>query len=321
MNIPHEAAAFFYFSYPEKETAMETYTKQLNDYEDALDAIFFTLALLTEAIHEERNRQPPNEEKLGELQQEFDNLMRNRMLLQFDDKEAIQCILNEYTPILKNSHTLGILQYNARPKGVILPEGLPVTLKDEPIAVIIGGQPGSGAQVLTSKAIARLGAGNYVFIDTDELRLFHPNFAWLAREDCQNADKFTHEDNRLWALRLVHDAIKTGRNIIIKQTLCKSSTMETIATEMRQAGYRIEMHVMAVSHEMSTLRICQRYERQRARYGYGRFTSQACHDKAYERLAETLRVVEDKKLVGRLCIYDISYNLIHENSLEKTACE
>jgi hypothetical protein len=130
------------------------------------------------------------------------------------------------------------------------------------------------------------------------------------------AANLTHPDCGPWAARLMQDGIKGRRNLIIDQTSRDPAAMAKMTQALRESGYSVELHVMAVPETISEQRIYQRYEGQRARDGFGRFSTKDKHDEAYVGVADTVASVERGKQVDKLCLYDHWVSSIYENSLE-----
>jgi len=195
-----------------------------------------------------------------------------------------------------------------------LPKSRP---QEKPCAVITGGQPGSGKSGIAVLAVERFYDSGYVLVDADKMRPYHPEYTKLMRADDKMAANLTHVDCGPWATRLMRDGVAGRRNIIIDQTSRDPVAMEQMTHGLRQAGYRIELHVMAVSADVSEQRIHQRYEGQRARDGFGRFSTKDKHDEAFVGVADTVALVEAGVQVERLCLYDRSLHLIYDNQIEQ----
>ena len=195
-----------------------------------------------------------------------------------------------------------------------LPKSRP---QEQPCAIITGGQPGSGKSGLAALAAERFRESGYVLVDADKMRPFHPEYTKLMRADDKIAANVTHADCGPWATRLLRDGVAGRRNIIIDQTSRDPAAMAKMTQGLRQAGYRIELHVMAVSADVSEQRIHQRYEGQRARDGFGRFSTKDKHDEAFAGVADTLASVEAGMQVDRLCLYDRAVRPVYDNQVER----
>jgi len=217
---------------------------------------------------------------------------------------------------MKNSYKLDTEKHEEIYSEKIAARYLPLSKPQEkPFAVITGGQPGSGKSSLAELAIERFSASGYVLVDADKMRPYHPNYTHLMRVDDKVAANLTHDDCGPWATRLMRDGVAGRRNIIIDQTSRDPIAMEQITQQLRQAGYRVELHVMAVPAAISEQRIHQRYEGQRARDGFGRFSTKDKHDEAFAGVAATVAQVEERMQVDRIFLYDRAVQKIYDNQL------
>jgi len=139
------------------------------------------------------------------------------------------------------------------------------------------------------------------------------------RTDDRNAANLTHADCGPWANRLLRDGVEGRRNIIIDQTSRDPEALAKMTVGLRQAGYRVELHVMAVAAAVSEQRIHERYEGQKEASGFGRFSTKDKHDEAYAGVHATVGAAERGNLVDRLVLYDKSAQPIYENRLENGA--
>ncbi len=202
--------------------------------------------------------------------------------------------------------------YTERIAARYLPKSKP---QEQPCAIITGGQPGSGKSGLTAMAIERFRESGYVLVDADKMRPYHPEYTKLMRADDKIAANLTHADCGPWATRLMRDGVAGRRNLIIDQTSRDPAAMAAMTQRLRQAGYSVEFHAMAVSSEVSEQRILQRYEGQRARDGFGRYSTKDKHDEAYAGVANTVASVDAGGQVDRLCLFDRYLKLIYQNQL------
>lgn len=188
--------------------------------------------------------------------------------------------------------------------------------QESPRAIIIGGQPGSGKGGLAAIAEREFdGSGGVVVVDVDQLRDRHPDHARLMRENDKQAADFTHDDASKWAKRLANDAIGGRRNLVIDQTSKSPDTLIARAMQLREAGYHVELRVMAVNAEVSEQRIYTRYEEAKEAYGAGRFVPKTVHDEAYAGVAQSVAAAERTKAFDAVSIYDKNLVQIHENTL------
>ena len=87
-----------------------------------------------------------------------------------------------------------IYEYEIRP--VLFRKPVPV---HEPVAVILGGQPGAGKSASIVVAVNELAKhGGAVKILGDELRSYHPHYQNLLEKDDKTAAFYTDRDSGLW---------------------------------------------------------------------------------------------------------------------------
>lgn len=189
--------------------------------------------------------------------------------------------------------------------------------QEQPRAIITGGQPGSGKSGITDLAKAELrNQGGYILIDADKLRRESPLYDAAMAYDDRTAANMTHPDAGAWAGRLTVAAAEGRRNLIIDQTSKDPDAVESLAMKLKDAGYTVELRVMAVHEKISELRIHSRYENQKAESGAGRFSTRDNHDIAYAGVVSTVERVEQNRSVDGLRIYDKNHQVLKDNHLQ-----
>jgi UDP-N-acetylglucosamine kinase len=213
-------------------------------------------------------------------------------------------------------HTLGRTVHDAIFANEIRPQYLEHSKpRRVPRAIITGGQPGSGKSGLVAEAKRLLAPdGGVVLVDADELRSNHPDYRELLATDDTRAADLTHKDAAAWAEQLRAEAIAGRRNLIVDQTSRDPVASLAIAKALNAAGYQVELWCMAVSSETSSLRIHQRYERQKAETGCGRFSNAANHAAAFMGLPATVELLETSGEVSRVRVLQKDHRPIYENT-------
>ena len=183
----------------------------------------------------------------------------------------------------------------------------------QPVAIILGGQPGAGKAALSNYATAELG-GNAVKIDADELRKYHPHLLKLMRENDRSAADLTHRDAAGWAVKLTNLAIKQHRNLVIDGTMRDPDSLAKLCSKLQSAGYRVDARVLAVNDLVSCLSIHHRYELQHEANGFGRWSNRVNHDLAFVGLPVTVDRLETGNLVDRMHVTNRSGTDIYDNT-------
>lgn len=190
--------------------------------------------------------------------------------------------------------------------------------QDNPKAILLGGQPGSGKSALAAEAIRELRAsGGAVVIDADRMREENPRYKQLSREDPQHAADRTQKEAGEWATRLTLAAVENRRNLVVDGTMRSPENIRDLTTRLKDQGYEVEARVLAVDPETSVTRARLRFEEQVAERGTGRFVNKEQHDNAYTGMVESVRALERDKLTDTVRVYDANQRQIYENSQER----
>ena len=155
---------------------------------------------------------------------------------------------------------------------------------------MLGGQPGSGKTFLlrnpAEEELAR--EGGAVSIDADEMRTYHPAAESLKSEDDRTAAMHTHPDAAAWVSQAIDTAIRERCHVVLDGTMGSSKSVMERLKRFEDAGYAIEVRVLAISHRRSWLNVLRRYEDEKSRRGTGRMTPREVHDEAYVGLVKSL---------------------------------
>lgn len=179
--------------------------------------------------------------------------------------------------------------------------------QETPIAIMTGGQPGSGKTGLTGIALQELALrGGAVVIDADRMREYNPDYRRLMASDPEHAADLTHPTAAQWANQLRDRAIFERRNLVVDGTMRDPNDVARVAKQLKDAGYIVDARVMAVPGDVSFAHARLRYESLDNEAQAGRVVNQRQHDAAYAGVPQSLERLEANKLVDRITIYDTS---------------
>lgn len=216
----------------------------------------------------------------------------------------------------KNPYVLLVMEHDEI-RDVIFEENLSrCTPQEHPRAFVTGGQPGAGKSLLAELAKNELREqGGYLVIDADRYRNKHPQYGYLQQTEPTQAANYVHKDAGMWATELKDRGVQERFNLLIDQTSKDPDALVKLGKGLHEAGYRVELHVLAVNAQISEQRIHSRYENQMAVAGFGRFSTKDNHDFAYNALPETVGVVQAKEAVDRIVLYDKNCQAFYHNEL------
>ncbi|ONC29734.1 toxin [Burkholderia pseudomallei] len=189
--------------------------------------------------------------------------------------------------------------------------------QETPIAIMTGGQPGSGKTGLTGIALQELASrGGAVVIDADRMREYNPDYRRLMASDPEHAADLTHTTAAQWASQLRDRAIFERRNLVVDGTMRDPDDVARVAKQLKGAGYIVDARVMAVPGDVSFAHARLRYELLDNEAQAGRVVNQRQHDAAYAGVPQSLERLEANKLVDRITIYDTARREVYQNVLE-----
>ena len=114
--------------------------------------------------------------------------------------------------------------------------------KQQNCVIFLGGQPGSGK----SHIIGENDCVDYVKINGDDYRKYHPNFDEITSYDIENMPTRTQEFVNKCIERLIKDLSDEGYNLVIEGTLRNPQvTIDTCQT-LKNKGYRTDLIIVAV---------------------------------------------------------------------------
>lgn len=187
---------------------------------------------------------------------------------------------------------------------------------DQPTAILLGGQPGAGKTPMQYQAGRELfDRGGVAKIIGDDLRAFLPHYRRLQREDDQTAAFYTDRDSGRLVEMALDDAAKRRVNVLVEGTMRSPDVVAATLRRFRDAGYQTEARALAVSPELSSLGIMQRYIAQKESRGVGRMTTPQAHQAALDGMLDTLDRLQDGRLADRLTIYRRGGEIIHSFDL------
>jgi UDP-N-acetylglucosamine kinase len=188
--------------------------------------------------------------------------------------------------------------------------------QEQPVIIILGGQPGSGKSRLTEIAKESVfGNKPVAVINGDDYRIYHPQATEIYEQHDKKFAELTDPDVRKWTPQLLESAVNGRRDIVFEATMRnKEPLMSTIET-LKEKGYRVGIMVMAVNEQVSKVGIVTRYESQKENGLIARWTPFEAHDEAYRNMPETVMAIEHNSSIEGICVYNRAGDLLYDNGL------
>jgi hypothetical protein len=158
---------------------------------------------------------------------------------------------------------------------------------DVPQVAFIGGQPGSGKSRTINNVLKSIGDG--LAIDSDELRLLHPDIARISQLDPLRMDVLSNGPVGEWTKALITHIREQRFNVVIENTFARSEIMAAEAKNFERAGYQCSFIALAVPELVSRLGIVNRYRAAVQGGNIPRWTSEVSHTNAYAGIKTTVQ--------------------------------
>lgn len=172
----------------------------------------------------------------------------------------------------------------------------------EKTLIIVGGQSGSGKSRIIPLAKEEL-HNNAVIVDFDELRALHPNYKDVNDNYSEAAHRILHPDTERVKNEVLQEIIKQGLNVIYEGALRNTQGFLDFAKDFREAGYKIEMYIMAVPKLESYGSTFTRYALAYLNNTQPRWVEKSAHDGSYEGVPKTVQAFIEAGMVDEIHVF------------------
>ncbi|SHE38024.1 Zeta toxin [Seinonella peptonophila] len=191
---------------------------------------------------------------------------------------------------------------------------LPLESQTEPVAILIGGQWGSGRSNLMNLSKQDFNDFSSVLvINEDELRRIHSKRFQAISVDQEDMSSFIEQNINQWKQDLITKAIQQKVNVVIEDTLTENDISFQMIPSLIDAGYRVIIRIMAVNESVSLLGIRERYEYQLEISGFGQSVNRKKHDLSYVGLIKSLHRIESECLFHEIELFNRHFKKIYHN--------
>ena len=156
----------------------------------------------------------------------------------------------------------------------------------------MGGQPGAGKTILQNYILKS--NKNCIVINADAFREFHPYYSEIQSAFGDDSPKYTQPFINRVTEQLISELSEEKYNLIIEGTLRTAETPINTCQMLKDKGYRVELHVIAVKKEISYESTILPYENAIALGKTPRATAKEHHDLVAESIVKNLDVIYNR---------------------------
>lgn len=207
------------------------------------------------------------------------------------------------TKTIKELYFLSNEEIEAITKEIIKVMAADVLPSKQPLAVVVGGQSGSGKTSLIHYTEQISSKREFIEIDNDYFRSFHPKNEEI-KDNYPDYYVTATDQLGLGVTPAVIDYFREHKyNIILHQTLKNNRVVDDAITKFIEAGYLVGVRAFAVPYFESKMSQIERCEGQLEELHFCRHVAKADHDAAIEGLPKTIEYIEQSGKYDFLEIY------------------
>ncbi|WYZ40034.1 hypothetical protein EsH8_IV_000375 [Colletotrichum jinshuiense] len=188
------------------------------------------------------------------------------------------------------------------------PELTPHPRRSRPLAVLIVGQTGAGKTRTAPAILASMVRINPpAHFIADVYKAHHPSYRDLVESDTPaHASPATSPDARKWLTMAAKEAISRKVDVLLESACRHPDDFRELARMFGEAGYRVEVVIMAVPAALSRLGILHRFHERLPEAGSGnlpiRLTPVKIHDDSYSGLKSVAEWIDEVDYVDRVLV-------------------
>lgn len=172
-----------------------------------------------------------------------------------------------------------------------------------PCAYVLGGQPGAGKSQLESRVEEKHNR-NFVSINGDEFRRFHPEFDAIEKQHGLDSTNYTAAFSGKITEMALEKAREEKLNILVEGTFRTAETPIKTLSYFHEAGYRNTVMVATCPKDVSWSSTLERYNLMQEAGEPARFTPRGTHDLVVSKLAENIEQVAESGLVEAFSVHN-----------------
>jgi len=184
-----------------------------------------------------------------------------------------------------------------------------------PKAFILGGQP--GAEKTSLQYLIQKQDRNVIVINADAYRKFHPYFFEIQRKYGTDSPKYTQPFINQVTEQLIDELSTESYNLIIEGTLRTATVPLNTCRALKDKGYRVELHVIAVKRAISYESTLLRYELAIQQGEIPRATAKAHHDMVADAIVDNLDIICRSKTFDDIRLFDREGKCLYSTAIRE----
>ncbi|WP_372473341.1 zeta toxin family protein [Capnocytophaga sp. ARDL2] len=174
--------------------------------------------------------------------------------------------------------------------------------QEKPLAFILGGQPASGKSKLGTYIQTTNSDKQFLFVNGDVYRDFHPNAMELKKAPQTFSEK-TQIFSNFFTEELIKEAIKNKYNIIVEGTMRNPQVPLNTAKMFKENGFHVEALAISSPSIFTELGLYVRYQEEIEFQGYGRLADINSYYSAVEGIGKSLDALYNEKAVDKIHLH------------------
>lgn len=175
--------------------------------------------------------------------------------------------------------------------------------REQPLAIVLVGQPGSGKSRTTAALGDILGLDSFIRADSDLFKPYHPAYGQLLGTDDQLLTSATRHDGRVWMAKAQQYARDRRVDVLIDHTIDDLDYFRDTIWPYHDVGYRVAALFLAVPEGLSRQGVLDRYLRQRQESGGGRLTIASKAAASYRGILNGADTVDGEQLAHVTAVF------------------
>jgi hypothetical protein len=199
-------------------------------------------------------------------------------------------------------------------RDLIVPDQLAGSRQEQPVAVLVAGQPGDGKATITALVAALLRQrGRPIVLTPAAYEPYHPHFYQPITDEPPTPSPDVEADGRRWYAMAEAHVIEQRYDVIVESELLDPDAFADSAARFKAAGFQLEVAILAVPEAASRLGVLERHLRALEAYGFARLAPQEVHDAGYAGVLHAADLIDAGDWADRVAVLRPDGQLLYGN--------